>query len=284
MDDLMRILGEFGVTVNPGDIHVGPVITCYEFVPAPGVRMEKIADLDKKIALGMRAQSARILDPIPGKETAGVEIPNRTPTPVGMREILESEDWVSFKGEIPIALGKDASGKPLIADLAKMPHLLIAGATGSGKSGCLNSIITSIVYRKSPNDLRLLMVDAKGAALKVFEPLPHMIIPMVTEPWKGLSALKWLLDEMDMRYQLFTKVGVRNLIDFNSRSKKAIAASAEADDGLWAPARMPYVVAIIDELTDLMMVAPAEIETSIARLAQFARAAGIHLIIAAQCP
>ncbi len=302
LDDLIRILGEFGVTVTPGEIHVGPVITCYEVVPAPGVRVEKIANLDKNIALGMRAQSVRILAPIPGKAAVGIEIPNRTPTPVGMREILESEDWVSAKAEIPIALGKDVSGKPLISDLAKMPHLLIAGATGSGKSVCINSIIASIVYRKSPKDLRLIMVDPKVVELKVFNSLPHMLIPVVTEPKKVPSALKWLLGEMEQRYQIFAKVGVRNIVGFNTRKKSATGASApespapaqgglsgidpaaSPDDGLTIPERLPYIVAIIDELADLMMVAPAEIETSIARLAQLARAAGIHLIIATQRP
>ncbi|CAM2927747.1 FtsK/SpoIIIE family DNA translocase [Rariglobus hedericola] len=298
MADLVRILGEFGVTVTPGEIHVGPVITCYEVAPAPGVRVEKIAGLDKNIALGMRAQSVRILAPIPGKAAVGVEIPNRVPTPVGMREILESEDWSSAKAEIPIALGKDVSGKPLISDLAKMPHLLIAGATGSGKSVCINSIIASIVYRKSPKDLRLIMVDPKVVELKVFNTLPHMLIPVVTEPKKVPAALKWLLGEMEQRYQIFAKVGVRNIAGFNTRKKSGAAdfpsADAQqsldgvdplaADDGLDIPEKLPYIVAIIDELADLMMVAPAEIETSIARLAQLARAAGIHLIIATQRP
>ena len=297
MADLVRILGEFGVTVTPGEIHVGPVITCYEVAPAPGVRVEKIAGLDKNIALGMRAQSVRILAPIPGKAAVGVEIPNRTPTPVGMREILESEDWSSAKAEIPIALGKDVSGKPLISDLAKMPHLLIAGATGSGKSVCINSIIASIVYRKSPKDLRLIMVDPKVVELKIFNTLPHMLIPVVTEPKKVPAALKWLLGEMEQRYQQFAKVGVRNIAGFNTRKKSSAAdfpVDAQptldgvdplaADDGLEIPEKLPYIVAIIDELADLMMVAPAEIETSIARLAQLARAAGIHLIIATQRP
>ena len=297
MADLVRILSEFGVTVSPGEIHVGPVITCYELVPAPGVRVEKIAGLDKNIALGMRAQSVRILAPIPGKAAVGVEIPNRIPTPVGMREILESEDWSAAKAEIPIALGKDVSGKPLISDLAKMPHLLIAGATGSGKSVCINSIIASIVYRKSPKDLRLIMVDPKVVELKVFNSLPHMLIPVVTEAKKVPAALKWLLGEMEQRYQQFAKVGVRNIAGFNSRKKNTPGlnpADAQpsldgidplvSDDGLEIPDRLPYIVAIIDELADLMMVAPAEIETSIARLAQLARAAGIHLIIATQRP
>jgi S-DNA-T family DNA segregation ATPase FtsK/SpoIIIE len=296
--NLLRILGEFGVEVTLGEIHVGPVITRYEVVPAAGVRVEKIAGLDKNIALGMRAQSVRILAPIPGKAAVGVEVPNLHPTPVGMRELLESEDWATAKAEIPIALGKDVSGVPLISDLAKMPHLLIAGATGSGKSVCINSIVASILYSKSPKDLRLIMVDPKVVELKIFNSLPHMLIPVVTEPKKVPAALKWLLGEMEQRYQLFAKVNVRNIVGFNSRKKNAKAETPVPgevqgsltgvdpllDDGVEVPARLPYIVAIIDELADLMMVAPAEIETSIARLAQLARAAGIHLIIATQRP
>jgi len=297
-ENLLRILSEFGVEVTLGEIHVGPVITRYEVVPAAGVRVEKIAGLDKNIALGMRAQSVRILAPIPGKAAVGVEVPNQHPTPVGMRELLESEDWAGAKAEIPIALGKDVSGAPLISDLAKMPHLLIAGATGSGKSVCINSIVASILYSKSPKDLRLIMVDPKVVELKIFNSLPHMLIPVVTEPKKVPAALKWLLGEMEQRYQLFAKVNVRNIVGFNSRKKagksdvppppdpQATLTGVDPllDDGLEVPERLPYIVAIIDELADLMMVAPAEIETSIARLAQLARAAGIHLIIATQRP
>ena len=294
--NLLRILGEFGVEVTLGEIHVGPVITRYEIVPAAGVRVEKIAGLDKNIALGMRAQSVRILAPIPGKAAVGVEVPNQHPTQVGMRELIESEDWAGLKAEIPIALGKDVSGKPLISDLSKMPHLLIAGATGSGKSVCINSIIASILYSKSPKDLRLIMVDPKVVELKVFNTLPHMLIPVVTEPKKVPAALKWLLGEMEQRYQIFAKANVRNIVGFNHRKKPAKTdpqAPSEAQtslegvdplDDLEIPERLPYIVAIIDELADLMMVAPAEIETSIARLAQLARAAGIHLIIATQRP
>jgi DNA segregation ATPase FtsK/SpoIIIE, S-DNA-T family len=297
-ENLLRILGEFGVEVTLGEIHVGPVITRYEVVPAAGVRVEKIAGLDKNIALGMRAQSVRILAPIPGKAAVGVEVPNQHPTPVGMRELLEAEDWAGAKAEIPIALGKDVSGAPLVSDLAKMPHLLIAGATGSGKSVCINSIVASILYSKSPKDLRMIMVDPKVVELKIFNSLPHMLIPVVTEPKKVPAALKWLLGEMEQRYQIFAKVNVRNIVGFNSRKKETKADSPPppeqqtslngvdplADDGIEIPERLPYIVAIIDELADLMMVAPAEIETSIARLAQLARAAGIHLIIATQRP
>ena len=295
-ENLLRILSEFGVEVTLGEIHVGPVITRYEVVPAAGVRVEKISGLDKNIALGMRAQSVRILAPIPGKAAVGVEVPNQNPTPVGMRELIESEDWASLKAEIPIALGKDVSGKPLVSDLSKMPHLLIAGATGSGKSVCINSIVASILYSKSPRDLRLIMVDPKVVELKIFNSLPHMLIPVVTEPKKVPAALKWLLGEMEQRYQIFAKVNVRNIVGFNNRKKGGRTDEPPAPeaqptlegidplDGVEIPERLPYIVAIIDELADLMMVAPAEIETNIARLAQLARAAGIHLIIATQRP
>ncbi|KXU35398.1 cell division protein FtsK [Cephaloticoccus capnophilus] len=314
-ENLLRILGDFGVTVRLGEIHVGPVITRYEVEPGTGVRVEKIAGLDKNIALGMRAQSVRILAPIPGKAAVGVEVPNKHATPVGIREIIESEDWARVKAELPIALGKDVSGKPLISDLTKMPHLLIAGATGSGKSVCINAIVASILYSKSPRDVRLLMVDPKVVELKIFNTLPHMLIPVVTEPKKVPAALKWLLGEMEQRYQLFAKCNVRNILGFNNRKKDApldpveAAAraqmeaiqngngadeaaeisvprepSAEEQNREELPEKLPYIVAIVDELADLMMVAPAEIETSIARLAQLARAAGIHLIIATQRP
>ncbi|HZZ58091.1 MAG TPA: DNA translocase FtsK [Opitutaceae bacterium] len=296
-ENLLRILGEFGVEVSLGEIHVGPVITRYEVVPAAGVRVEKISGLDKNIALGMRAQSVRILAPIPGKAAVGVEVPNQHPTPVGLREILESEDWASGKNELPIALGKDVSGRPLISDLTKMPHLLIAGATGSGKSVCINAIVASILYSKRPRDVRLIMIDPKVVELKIFNALPQMLIPVVTEPKKVPGALKWLLREMEQRYQIFAKVNVRNIGGFNQRkrSPEAIfpAVSQQpslpgvdplADDGIVVPDHMHYIVVIIDELADLMMVAPAEIETSVARLAQLARAAGIHLIIATQRP
>jgi len=293
--NLLRILSEFGVEVTLGEIHVGPVITRYEVVPAPGVRVEKISGLDKNIALGMRAQSVRILAPIPGKAAVGVEVPNQRPTPVGMRELLESEDWSGTKAEIPIALGKDVSGAPLVSDLAKMPHLLIAGATGSGKSVCINSIVASILYSKSPKDLRMIMVDPKVVELKIFNALPHMLIPVVTEPKKVPAALKWLLKEMEQRYQIFAKVNVRNIVGFNQRRRggeepppapeaQGVLEGVDPLAGVEIPDRLPYIVAIIDELADLMAVAPADIETNIARLAQLARAAGIHLIIATQRP
>ncbi len=295
-ENLLRILGEFGVEVTLGEIHVGPVITRYEVVPAAGVRVEKISGLDKNIALGMKAQSVRILAPIPGKAAVGVEVPNQHATAVGLRGILESEDWAGAKAELPIALGKDVSGKPLVSDLTKMPHLLIAGATGSGKSVCINAIIASILYSKSPKDVRLIMVDPKVVELKIFNSLPHMLIPVLTEAKKVPGALKWLLSEMEQRYQIFAKENVRNITSFNARKKTPKPETPPAEtqgaltgvdplaDDLEIPDRLPYIVVVMDELADLMMVAPAEIETNIARLAQLARAAGIHLIIATQRP
>jgi len=294
-ENLLRILAEFGVEVTLGEIHVGPVITRYEVIPAAGVRVEKIASLDKNIALGMRAQSVRIMAPIPGKAAVGVEVPNQKRMEVGLREIIESEDWAGAKAELPIALGKDVSGKPLVSDLAKMPHLLIAGATGSGKSVCINAIIASLLYHASPRDVRLLMIDPKIVELKIFNVLPHMLIPVVTEAKKVPAALKWLLREMEMRYQIFAKVGVRNISAFNSRKKSPRESTPAADTqatldvaspagDVEVPDHLYYVIAIIDELADLMMAAPAEIETSVARLAQLARATGIHIIIATQRP
>ncbi len=294
-ENLLRILAEFGVEVTLGEIHVGPVITRYEVIPAAGVRVEKIASLDKNIALGMRAQSVRIMAPIPGKAAVGVEVPNQKRMEVGLREIIESEDWAGAKAELPIALGKDVSGKPLVSDLAKMPHLLIAGATGSGKSVCINAIIASLLYHASPRDVRLLMIDPKIVELKIFNVLPHMLIPVVTEAKKVPAALKWLLREMEKRYQIFAKVGVRNISGFNNRKKSAKEATPAAEaqatldvassaGDIEVPDHLYYVIAIIDELADLMLAAPAEIETSVARLAQLARATGIHIIIATQRP
>ncbi len=310
-ENLVRTLKEFGVEVTMGEVHTGPVITRYEVFPAAGVRVERIVSLDKNIALALKATAVRIMAPVPGKGCVGIEVPNRHAKPVRIREIIESEDWANSHADIPIALGKDVSGKPLIADLTKMPHLLIAGATGAGKTVCINSIITSLLYHASPEDLRFLMVDPKIVEMKIFNDLPHMLIPVVTEPKKVPGALKWLINEMDRRYQIFAKVGVRNIAGFNAQRKKeaekaekqaliessadddligevpeAVAPEVEVprDSDLEIPEKLPYIVAIIDELADLMMVAPADVETGIARLAQLARAAGIHLVIATQRP
>ena len=312
-DALVQTLEEFGIKVTPGDIHAGPVITRYDVYPAPGVRVERIANLDKNIALGLKALSVRILAPVPGKGCVGIEVPNKNPQAVFIRDILESEDWVNTKAEIPIALGKEVSGKPMIADLTKMPHLLIAGSTGSGKTVCINSVITSLLYHSSPEDLRFVMVDPKIVEMKVFNALPHMLVPVVTDPKKVPNALRYLLNEMERRYQSFAEVGVRNIAGYNAKMAKGRKERAEAEERAaeldanltpeeraaaanavsvprdpnlegTLPAKLPYVVCIVDELADLMMVAPADIETGIARLAQLARAAGIHLILATQRP
>jgi S-DNA-T family DNA segregation ATPase FtsK/SpoIIIE len=311
-DMLVKTLEEFGVRVKPGDVHTGPVITRYDVYPAAGVRVERIQNLDKNIALNLKALSVRILAPVPGKGCVGVEVPNKHPQSVYIRDILESRDWVETKAEIPIALGKDVSGKPLIADLTKMPHLLIAGSTGSGKTVCINSVITSLLYHSSPEDLRFVMVDPKIVEMQVFNSLPHMLVPVVTDPKKVPNALKYLLNEMERRYQLFARIGVRNIAGFNARMAKSRREAKEAEELAAAmdaeltpeeraaaaainvprdpetdeppPDKLPYIVCIVDELADLMMVAPADIETGIARLAQLARAAGIHLILATQRP
>lgn len=303
---LLQILDEFGVKVSLGEVHAGPVITRYDIHPASGVRVEKILSLDKNIALGLKALSVRILAPVPGKGCVGIEVPNKNPQSVCLRDILESEDWVNGPTEIPVALGKKVSGEPLIADLTKMPHLLIAGSTGAGKTVCINAVISSLLYKSSPEDLRFVMIDPKIVEMQVFNDLPHMLIPVVTEPKKVPPALKYLIKEMEKRYKIFAKIGVRNIAGFNakrahdkkaSEQEKALDAElspaeriavnearSDKDDSINVPDKLPYIVCIVDELADLMMVAPADIETCIARLAQLARAAGIHLILATQRP
>ncbi len=304
---LLRTLSEFGVKVTLGEIHTGPVITRYEVTPAPGVRVEKIASLDKNIALGLCATSVRILAPVPGKGSVGVEIPNKNPSPVCLREIIESTAWAHAKAEIPVVLGKDVTGRPIVADLTKMPHMLIAGSTGAGKTVCINAVIASLLYHSSPEDLRFIMVDPKIVEMQIYNSLPHMLIPVVTNPKLVPGALKWLISEMERRYQIFAQIGARNIAGFNAKILKDKAEekrAAELDAELSAEERtalssievprninlemprkkLPYIVCIIDELADLMMVAPADIETCIARLAQLARAAGIHLVLATQRP
>ena len=305
----METLDQFGVKVSLAEILSGPVITRYEVIPAPGVRLEKILSLDKNIALALRARAVRILAPVPGKGTVGVEVPNRHPGTVSLRGVLESEHWADFQGEIPIILGKDVTGKPIVEDLTRMPHMLIAGATGAGKTVCINAIITSLLYRASPKDVRFLMVDPKLVEMQIYKDLPHLLIPLVTDPKKVPAALRYLLHEMETRYQIFAKANVRNIGGFNHKVAKTRAerqVAQLAQEGLEAgmseaereaPARLsdtadielpdeklPYIVCIMDELADLMMVAPQEVETGIARLTQLARAAGIHLILATQRP
>lgn len=309
--DIARILEEFNVKVEPAEVQNGPVITRYEIVPAPGVRVEKILNLDKNLALGLRAEAVRILAPVPGKGTVGIEVPNPKPLPVTMREIVESKAWADSKAEIPVVLGKDVTGRPIVEDLTRMPHMLIAGSTGSGKTVCINAVIASLLYHSAPEDLRFLMVDPKVVEMQVYNKLPHMLIPVVTEPKKVPGALKYLIGEMERRYQIFAKLGVRNIAGFNAKivkdkdekahaeemenqlSSEMTAEERAATSNIEVPRdlelevpdkKMHYIVCIIDELADLMMVAPQDIETGIARLAQLARAAGIHLILATQRP
>tara|TARA_Y100000588_G_C14272262_1_gene932804 strand:- start:1093 stop:3648 length:2556 start_codon:yes stop_codon:yes gene_type:complete len=313
---LIQTLANFNVKVRMGEVHTGPVITRYEVLPAPGVKVGKILGLENDIALGLKAMAVRIQAPVPGKGTVGIEVPNKEPESVYLRDIIESENWAKSKAEIPIALGKEVSGRPLIADLTKMPHLLVAGATGSGKTVCINSIIASLLYHSSPDDVRFIMVDPKIVEMQVYNDLPHMLIPVVTEPKKVPGALKWLITEMEHRYKVFAKVGVRNIAGFNDKQKEKRKTEnersaqsainemsvedplgmenipdAEAPDievprheEIEIPDKFPYIVCFIDELADLMMVAQQDVETGIARLAQLARAAGIHLVIATQRP
>lgn len=298
---LVTTLETFGVKVTLKDIHVGPVITRYDVLPAPGTRVSNIQNLENDIAMGMKALAVRILAPVPGTGFVGIEVPNRNPLPVCLREILESKVWAESKAEIPIGLGKDVSGNPLVADLTKMPHLLIAGSTGAGKTVCINSIIASLLYHASPDDLKFIMVDPKVVEMQVYNSLPHMLIPVVTDPKKVPQALKWLINEMTRRYNMFAKVRVRNIAGFNAYQKKLrddppeikptkpnaqgeFDIPRELEDEVEMPEKLPYIVCIIDELADLMMVAPADVEAGIARLAQLARAAGIHLILATQRP
>ncbi len=279
-NDLVQKLAEFGVEVKVEAIQSGPVITRYEVTPARGVRVEKITTLDKNIALGLKALSVRIQAPVPGKGCVGIEVPNKKPLPVCLREILASKAWEQSDAEIPIVLGKEVTGKPIVADLTKMPHLLIAGSTGSGKTVCINAIIASLLFRETPKNLRFIMVDPKIVEMKIYNDLPHMLIPVVTDPKRVPGALKWLIGEMERRYQLFARYGARNIATFNGKISKASPSELTNGDA----EHLPYIVCIIDELADLMMVAPGDIETCIARLAQLARAAGIHLIIATQRP
>ena len=311
---LIETLGQFGIQVAPGDITKGPTITRYEVYPAKGVRVDKIVSLERDLARATRAERINILAPIPGKDTVGIELANSRKVKVTLRELLQSEDWNASTAKLPIALGKDVYGKTIIADLAQMPHLLVAGTTGSGKSVCINALIASMLYRFTPDQLRFIMIDPKVVEMQVYNTLPHLVIPVVTDPKKVLLALRWVIDEMEKRYKIFAKVGVRNITGFNARPKKktqaeldvASAVSAEGgnrdrrgeesaetadatirvprEDELIIPDHMPYIVIIIDELADLMQTAPADVESAIARITQMARAAGIHLIVATQTP
>ena len=270
---LQKTLYSFGVQAKVENVSVGPAITRYELKPAEGVRVSKIANLADDIALNLAAETIRIEAPIPGKQAVGIEVPNKEKEMVNLREVVESEEFENSKSKLSVALGKDVAGQIIIADIAKMPHALIAGATGSGKSVCINTIITSIIYKAKPSEVKLVMVDPKVVELSVYNGIPHLLIPVVTDPKKAAGALAWAVQEMDNRYNVFAQKGVRDLKGYN--------ALIEKENG---QGKLPQIVIIIDELADLMMVAAKEVEDSICRLAQKARAAGMHLIIATQRP
>jgi S-DNA-T family DNA segregation ATPase FtsK/SpoIIIE len=287
---LMAALGTFRVEGELVGRTTGPVVTQYEIEPAPGVKVRQFANLSNDLALAMRAASIRIVAPIPGRGAVGVEVPNPISEMVGFRELVEARDFQGARAALPIALGKDLEGKPVVADLAKMPHLLIAGATGSGKSVCVNTIITSLVYRHTPRTLRFLMVDPKMVELSVYNTLPHLRHKVITDNRDAASVLKWAVMEMSERYELLAANMCRNIQEFNKRvqdgaqMKLPKRPDVAFEDTTYKGNILPYIVVIIDEMADLMMTVQGEVETPIAMLAQKARAIGIHLILATQRP
>ncbi len=283
VERLEKTLHDFGVKGKIADVSCGPAITQYEFQPAAGVKVSKIVGLSDDIALSMAVAGVRIEAPIPGKAAVGIEIPNKSTTMVGLRELIESEAFQNSKSKLTVALGKDISGNAIVADLAKMPHLLIAGSTGSGKSVCINTLINSILYKATPDEVKFVMVDPKKVELGNYNGIPHLISPVVTDAKKAAAALRWAVHEMDRRYEVFAAAGVKDMPRFNKLSEERIAA-AQSEEEKAAIEVMPYIVVLIDELADLMMVAPADVEDAICRLAQLARAAGIHLVVATQRP
>ncbi|HBE10393.1 MAG TPA: DNA translocase FtsK, partial [Lachnospiraceae bacterium] len=276
---LKETLESFGVNVTITDYSVGPSVTRYELQPEQGVKVSKIVGLQDDIKLALAAADIRIEAPIPGKPAVGIEIPNAEKKKVYFRELIESDKFKETNSNVAFAVGKDIGGQVIVTDIAKMPHLLIAGATGSGKSVCVNTIIMSILYKAKPDDVKLIMIDPKMVELTAYNGIPHLLIPVVTDPKKAAGALNWAVVEMTKRYQLFANYNVRNIKGFN---QKVETEGPKEDDPMFR--RLPQIVVIVDELADLMMVAHAEVEDAIIRLCQLARAAGIHLIIATQRP
>lgn len=276
---LQQTLQSFGVNVTITDVSCGPSVTRYELLPERGTKVSKIVSLADDIKLNLAAADIRIEAPIPGKAAVGIEVPNKEAVGVSLRELLESDEFKNHPSDIAFAAGKDIAGKVIVADIGKMPHLLIAGATGSGKSVCINTIIMSILYKANPEDVKLIMVDPKVVELSVYNGIPHLMIPVVTDPKKASQALNWAVAEMEDRYKKFAEVGARDLKGYNEK----IAAIEDIEDEN-KPKKLPQIVIIVDELADLMMVAPGEVEDAICRLAQLARACGIHLVIATQRP
>ncbi len=312
---LTQTLEHFKIKGEVVAIRPGPVVTMYEFAPAPGTRINKIVGLADDLALSLEALRVRIVAPIPGKAAVGIEVPNKERETVYLKEILADDNYRASKAKLPLAMGKDIEGAPVVVDLAKMPHLLVAGTTGSGKSVSVNSMITSLLYNATPEDVRMIMVDPKMLELSIYEGIPHLLLPVVTDPKKANLALRWAVDEMERRYQLLSEMRVRDIATYNKKQAKLQAKYeadrleaaaeearriAEEDDDeevevteerqmnlpaiAEPPKHLPYIVIIIDEFADLMMCAPKEVETSVARIAQKARAAGIHLILATQRP
>jgi S-DNA-T family DNA segregation ATPase FtsK/SpoIIIE len=314
---LTQTLENYGVKGDVVAIRPGPVVTMYEFSPAPGTRVNKIVNLTDDLALALEALRVRIVAPIPGKAAVGIEVPNKTREKVFLKEILADDAFRKGRAKLPLAIGKDIEGGPSVVDLSRMPHLLVAGTTGSGKSVAVNSMITSLLYHCSPEDVRMIMVDPKMLELSIYEGVPHLLLPVVTDPKKANLALRWAVEEMERRYDLLAHMGVRDIATFNEKVGKQLAKleadklqaaadaaaraleddlgkaiSAESPEAADArekvetapPHRLPYIVVVIDEFADLMMCAPKEVETSVARIAQKARAAGIHLILATQRP
>ena len=300
---LEQKLKDFGIDGKVTEIHPGPIITLYEYAPAPGIKVNRIVNLSDDLALAMKAVSVRIVAPIPGKAVVGIEVPNPTRQVVFLKEILASRDFQTNRSKLPLALGKDIAGKPVSTDLSRMPHLLIAGATGTGKSVCLHSLILSLLYRFSPQEVKFLIIDPKLLELSAYHGIPHLMHPVITDARRAQDVLDWAVERMEQRYQLLSEKGVRNVENYNQRIEKELASSGasadgnsqeddadsgesqELDDGfLPERGKLPYIILVIDEMADLMIVSGRKIEESITRLAQMARAAGIHLLLATQRP
>ena len=286
-------LGDYLVKGRVTAIHPGPVVTMYEFVPAPGTKLSKITALSSDLAMALEALRVRIVAPIPGKAAVGIEVPNRTRETVYLKEIVADGSFFQARSKLTMALGKDISGAPVCVDLARMPHLLIAGTTGSGKSVAVNGMVCSLLCNASPDEVKMIMIDPKMLELSIYEGIPHLLLPVVTDPKKANLALKWAVDEMERRYEMISKEGVRDINGYNKKIEKQLEAVEQGQRELFGdsdyhmaerPAKLPFIVVLIDEFADLMMVASKEVETSVARIAQKARAAGIHLILATQRP
>jgi S-DNA-T family DNA segregation ATPase FtsK/SpoIIIE len=265
---IQKTLADFGIEVEMGEVNVGPTVTQYTLRPAVGVKLSQIAALQSDLALALAAQSIRLELPIPGKALVGIEIPNKSAATVRIREIIEHQNFIEHQSKLAFVLGRDVAGHPIVSDLARMPHILIAGATGTGKSVCINSILVSFLYRNNPSDLKLLVIDPKRVELSLYNGLPHLLTPIITDHQKAVNALKWAVSEMEKRYKLLSEVKKRNIIEYNQASL----------------VKMPYIIVVIDELAELMIVAQNEVEHAIVRIAQLARAVGIHLVVATQRP